>query len=170
MKNLTILLFLGCATFGFAQSENTAADHQEDMEAWEDYYRTSDDDPARSTARTPRKGPKGEKALPENMQRVGCICMDNITRRQTGTGACAGHKGVRFWVYQNENADTMLLATERHTLHPDPLSAEQPIVFGKNTPSNTDKPYSRRAAQGLGVIFGILMVCFAFFAFRKYQA
>ena len=179
MKATFFFLLLLCAKTAFAQSNAAeqitehAAERAEDMEAWEDYYRTSDD-PARKTARPTRKGPKGEKALPENMARVGCICMDNVTRRQTGTGACGGHRGVRFWVYENENRDTLMLATERHKLHPEPLSAEQPITFGNATQAvvtpETDKPpYGKWLAQWLGVAIGIFMVWLAFRVIRKYR-
>lgn len=34
--------------------------------------------------------------------RTGCICNDNTTSNATGSGACAGHGGVKEWVTKEE--------------------------------------------------------------------
>ena len=90
-------------------------------------YRTSDDAP-----HTKHRG-KTTTAPFADAMRVGCICMDGTTERQTASGACAGRKGVRFWVYQRPNNDTLLQATTRHTAHPDALAPEIAIDFGQPT-------------------------------------
>lgn len=33
------------------------------------------------------------------MQRVGCICRDDVRQDRTGSGACSGHGGVKYWLY-----------------------------------------------------------------------
>ena len=102
-------------------------------------FRTSDDEAA-----TPRhrKGQsyhqKPHDTAPLDAHRVGCICMDGSTQRQTASGACAGRKGVRFWVYERPNKDTLLAATERHKAHPEAIAPDAPIAFGHD--NNTETP------------------------------
>jgi hypothetical protein len=92
-----------------------------DREAdWDENYRTSDED-----------GEKGTRFsfdvvhAPEGSERIGCICMDEISMDLKGTGACSGHGGVRFWIYELENGDEFLLQTERHKSHPSLLTEEE---------------------------------------------
>ena len=124
-------------------------------------FRTSDD-----KAATPRRR-RAEQPLRSTLldaQRVGCICMDGSTQRQIGTGACAGHKGVRFWVHQRPNKDTLLEATERHRAHPDPLTPDPPIQFGQGAQTETPPLSSSErvlyllvalSAGGTMIVFGV---------------
>lgn len=57
--------------------------------------------------------------------RVGCICMDNDRQDNKGTGACNGHGGVRFWLYQQGDGRVYEYPTKRHKEHPSPLAAEE---------------------------------------------
>lgn len=57
--------------------------------------------------------------------RVGCICMDQERQSKKGTGACSGHGGVRFWLYQQDNGWVLEFPTKRHKKHPAPLTAEE---------------------------------------------
>jgi len=57
--------------------------------------------------------------------RIGCICMDDDRQNKQGTGACSGHGGVRFWLYQQENSWILEFPTKRHKNHPAPLSYEE---------------------------------------------
>ena len=122
-----------CATI-FAQ---TTAEYRPDIydpddEAWERVYHTADKDAQHATHYNRRNAAHTATKTNKQMDcpRVGCICMDGIAQRRTERGACGGHKGVRFWVYERTNGDTLLNATERHLLHPEPLAADAPIVFG----------------------------------------
>lgn len=67
--------------------------------------------------KAPTKPPLGD--------RIGCICMDNDRQLKTGTGACSGHGGVRFWLYQQKDGFVLEFPTKRHQNHPAPLSAEE---------------------------------------------
>ncbi|KXX69430.1 hypothetical protein [Flammeovirga sp. SJP92] len=75
---------------------------------------------------------EGEKSTHGNYQqrykpigkRIGCICMDGSKQEKKGRGACSGFGGVRFWIYQDNNNET-LFPTERHIEHPEPLSEEE---------------------------------------------
>ncbi len=40
--------------------------------------------------------------------------MDRSSSDRLAGGACAGHGGVRFWVYKTETGDTLHYATWRH--------------------------------------------------------
>ena len=57
--------------------------------------------------------------------RIGCICMDDDRQNKRGTGACSGHGGVRFWLYQQESGWILEFPTKRHKKHPAPLSYEE---------------------------------------------
>ena len=87
---------------------------------WDESYRTSEEE-----------GEKGTQFsfdvvhAPEGSERVGCICMDEVSMDLKGTGACSGHGGVRYWFYELENGEEFLLPTERHKFHPSPLTEEE---------------------------------------------
>ena len=84
-------------------------------------YRTSDEQDETSTfythAGTSKKKPKGK--------RIGCICMDEQHQSTTGTGACAGHGGVRYWLYAEADGSIVQFPTKAHRDHPQPLSEEE---------------------------------------------
>jgi hypothetical protein len=92
----------------------------EDDADWDESYRTSEEE-----------GEKGTQFSfdvmhpPEGSERMGCICMDEVSMDLKGTGACSGHGGVRFWVYKLENGDEFLLPTDRHKSHPSLLTEEE---------------------------------------------
>jgi hypothetical protein len=97
------------------QDELDAFDNAEDSEGMGKVFKTSDLPNEKSTQR-PKTGP-----LPPKKNRVGCICMDMTESYQLAGGSCAGHGGVRFWIYKTETGDTLHYATWRHKEHPDPL-------------------------------------------------
>ena len=41
--------------------------------------------------------------------RIGCVCQDNTYSQATGSGACAGHGGVKQWLYAPSPAKQSLL-------------------------------------------------------------
>lgn len=57
--------------------------------------------------------------------RIGCICMDDDRQGIKGGGSCAGHGGVRFWLYKQTNGFVLEHPTDRHKSHPSPLSEEE---------------------------------------------
>ena len=132
-KILFFVCCLPCFNLAQAQSEARPDINDPDDEAWSRVYRSSDNDPKNATTYQRHKANNhAEKSKNQmDLPRVGCICMDGIAQQKTERGACSGHKGVRFWVYQRTNGDTLLNATERHLLHPEPLAADAPIVFGQ---------------------------------------
>lgn len=68
-------------------------------------------------ARTRSKRPKGS--------RIGCICMDNNRQDSRGGGACSGHGGVRFWLYEQRDGRILEHPTKRHKMHPSAFSDEE---------------------------------------------
>jgi hypothetical protein len=140
MKNLLlIVLFIGIwSSNGQGQAEeliNTMLNPSDNLEklieadsllkkeddaGWDERYRTSEEE-----------GEKGTQFSfdvvhpPEGSKRMGCICMDEVSMDLKGTGACSGHGGVRFWVYELKDGDEFLLPTERHKSHPSPLTEEE---------------------------------------------
>lgn len=132
---LFVILAYSSVCFGQADIVNTMLNPSDNLEKlievdsllkgdeegnWDEDYRTSDED-----------GEKGTQFsfdvvhVPEGAKRVGCICMDDITMDLKGTGACSGHGGVRFWVYELKDGGEFLLATDRHKFHPSPLTDEE---------------------------------------------
>lgn len=135
MNRFLITLFILSQAFvlrGYAQEEPTSPETESTSEETpqkgiENIWRTSDLPHEQGTLRN-RKRPKridGSALLPEGSQRVGCICMDYRIQKNLGTGACSGHNGVRFWLYQLPSGDTVKIPTLRHEAHPDTLSDAQ---------------------------------------------
>ena len=118
-----ILLFTLVIRGGYAQQEPIEEEEQLPQKGIENIWRSSDLEGEQAVLRQNRKGkkPDGSELLPEGSTRVGCICMDYFEQQHTGRGACGGHDGVRFWVYQLPNGDTTRIATLRHEGHPDTL-------------------------------------------------
>jgi hypothetical protein len=88
---------------------------------WDETYHSSSEPNEKSTfyrhGKTSTKKPSG--------QRIGCICMDDKYQTTTGGGACAGHGGVRYWLYQQENGEVVQHPTRRHKEHPQALNDEE---------------------------------------------
>ncbi len=86
-------------------------------------WRSSDFEGETPVLRQQRKAKRvdGSASLPEGSERVGCICMDYFVLDRIGRGACTGHNGVRFWLYQLPSGDTVQIPTLRHEGHPDTL-------------------------------------------------
>ncbi|MEZ4885635.1 MAG: hypothetical protein R3E32_12955 [Chitinophagales bacterium] len=91
-----------------------------DGDGWDDVRRTSEG-----------KGEKGTQYQRKNQnfkgvgRRVGAMCMDDSMQEEGGRGACSGHGGVRFWLYEKEDGTIERIATQRHLDHPDPLDSEE---------------------------------------------
>jgi hypothetical protein len=119
-----ILLFTLAILRGYAQEETTEEEDEMPQKGIENVWRSSDLEGEQAVLRQSRyrKKPDGSQLLPKGSTRVGCICMDYIEQQHTGRGACGGHNGVRFWVYQLPNGDTSRIATLRHEGHPDTLA------------------------------------------------
>lgn len=120
----------------------------------EEVYRTSEQPNEKSTQHVRSFSPKP----PKDGFRVGCICMDGDRQENKGGGACAGHGGVRFWLYQLPNGSLLEHPTDRHADHPEPLSeTEMKNLVG----AGRKKKENAAAAGGIGmyeVLFG-LMIC-----------
>jgi hypothetical protein len=65
-----------------------------------------------------------EEERPKGL-RKGCICMDNVQQYHRGAGACAGHGGVRFWLYETTDATVYEQPTKRHKKHPLALTEDE---------------------------------------------
>jgi hypothetical protein len=137
-KMLLFCLFCGFTSFAQAQNNDRPDIHDPDDEAWHRVYRSSEEPNSKKTffERKKEKSNTSTTTAADNalvgFERVGCVCMDASMRRQTERGACGGHKGVRFWIYQRENGDTLMQATERHLLHPEAMPDDAPLTFGNS--------------------------------------
>lgn len=128
MKNLIsqpfltiIVLSFQLVLRGYAQIPDSIDSTQKGIE---NVWRTSDLDGEQPVLHTQRKAKRidGSALLPEGSQRVGCVCMDYIAQQRIGSGACNGHNGVRFWLYELPSGDTVKIPTLRHEAHPDTLT------------------------------------------------
>jgi hypothetical protein len=79
-------------------------------------FHTADIEGETATQPNRRKGQKTQ-ILPEGSARVGCVCMTGEVRSTTGTGSCAGHGGVRYWLVVNAQGDTLQYPTGRQALN-----------------------------------------------------
>ncbi|MCF8245175.1 MAG: hypothetical protein K9J37_04995 [Saprospiraceae bacterium] len=101
---------------------------------WTAIWRSSDSLGGRST----QFGPNDWEVRPKG-KRIGCICMDGLEDDSFGRGACAGHGGVRYWVYKTPDGKEMHHPTARHFRHPDPLSSDEKSGLAANNEAE-DKP------------------------------
>jgi hypothetical protein len=124
-----IALFLSVILRGYAQQPDTLNDDSTPeinipQKGIENVWRSSDLDGEQAVLRSQRKPKRidGSALLPEGSERVGCICMDYSVQKRMGQGACNGHNGVRFWLYQLPAGDTVKIPTLRHEANPDTLT------------------------------------------------
>ena len=111
MKHLyfAILFFMLSLSFQLAAQNETE-------EGLDKIFHTSDIEGETATQPNRRKTQKTQ-ALPEGSSRVGCVCMTGEVRSTTGTGSCAGHGGVRYWLVVNAEGDTLQYPTGRQALN-----------------------------------------------------
>lgn len=98
-----------------ASSLETLPTEAYDTEEW--HSRPQEPEVTGGYTRTQSKRPKGS--------RVGCICMDNDRQDSRGAGACSGHGGVRFWLYEQRDGAILEHPTKRHRMHPSAFSSEE---------------------------------------------
>lgn len=116
-----------------------------DADAWDDIFRTSDMEKEKPTQASKRYNPKRPrdykpKPAPKGAHRVGCECMDEVRQEKTGRGACGGHGGVRYWIYQLEDESLMRHPTWRHEDHPSPLSEAELQQLDAYRPAQRSEP------------------------------
>jgi hypothetical protein len=87
-------------------------------EGLDNIFRTSDEEGETPTQYSRRKGQRTQ-ALPEGSERVGCVCMSGSVRATTGIGSCSGQGGVRYWLVENAEGDTLKYPTSRQALNAD---------------------------------------------------
>jgi hypothetical protein len=101
-------------------------------------FRTSDEDNETATQASRRKGQKTQ-ALPEGSERIGCVCMSGSVRSTTGIGSCSGQGGVRYWLVENAEGDTLQYPTSRQALNSDtevaPYVGPSPQSRAANAPT-----------------------------------
>jgi hypothetical protein len=159
MKHFTLIILLFSLSIlrGYAQepspeTEETEMEETEEVEepeaetpqkGLESIWRTSDLPNQTPTLRQQRHAQRtdGSAQLPEGSERVGCVCMDYFVLTKLGRGACTGHNGVRFWLYELPTGDTVQIATLRHEANPDTLSDAQLLQLA------AFKRYERLMAQ-----------------------
>jgi hypothetical protein len=85
-------------------------------EGLDNIFRTSDEEGETAAQPNRRKGQRTQ-ALPEGSERVGCVCMTGAVRGTTGIGSCSGQGGVRYWLVENAEGDTIQYPTARQVLN-----------------------------------------------------
>lgn len=105
--------------WGLTINQTVSISAQNNAEAGLDnIFRTSDEDNETATQASRRKGQRTQ-ALPEGSERVGCVCMSGSVRSTTGIGSCSGQGGVRYWLVENAEGDTLQYPTSRQALNSD---------------------------------------------------
>jgi hypothetical protein len=135
MKRIgTILLTIGLtmtATMPLIAQNNAEA-------GLDNIFRTSDEDTETATQASRRKGQRTQ-ALPEGSERIGCVCMSGNVRSTTGIGSCSGQGGVRYWLVENAEGDTLQYPTSRQALNSDtevaPYVGPSPQSRAANAPT-----------------------------------
>lgn len=117
-----------------------------DAEAWDEVLRTSDHEeekPTQIRQRYQAKRPKDYKrpAAPDGGHRIGCECMDQILQEKRGRGACAGHGGVRYWIYLMPDESKRKLPTWRDEQHPEPLNTAELASLDGHQPAKRPTSY-----------------------------
>ncbi len=116
-----------------------------DADAWDEILKTSDlekEIPTQPSKRYNPKRPKNyrSKPAPKGAHRIACECMDEVKQDKTGRGACSGHGGVRYWIYQLPDKSLMRQATWRHEDHPEPLSEAERQQLDAYRPAQRSNP------------------------------
>jgi len=125
MKHTSLLLTACCCflqLFAIAQDPDIEANEAARLE---EIFRTSDQAGETPTNRRQRDKKVKRVSVPNGAFRIGCHCMDGSYSDTRSIGACAGHGGVRFWVYRTREGDTVHVLTARHETHPQPLDAAE---------------------------------------------
>lgn len=91
----------------------------------EEIFRTSEQEGETPTNRRQRDKKVKRMSAPKGSFRIGCHCMDGTYSDTRSIGSCAGHGGVRYWVYRTREGDTVHVLTARHEIHPQPLDAAE---------------------------------------------
>lgn len=123
-----------------------------DGSGWDEYYRTSEQQGRPASGFDPN-APK------PSGKRVGCICMDGVRQDKGGRGACSGHGGVRYWIYQVTEDSTALYPTDNHWEHPEPLDNQERMSLAAYNEEGSDNPPGRGFRIGWGETLLGLMVC-----------
>jgi hypothetical protein len=105
-----------------------------DADAWDEVLRTSDLEGENSSSSKNYNRTKVKSENKEQLERVGCICMDEIMELRKAQGACSGHGGVRYWLYRNADGSVMRKAVDKSSKELVPRSNP-----GKKIPSNSTK-------------------------------
>lgn len=123
-------------------ASDSASSAQEDF--WEQTWRSSEQPGERASTFRWHKG-----SAPPSGRRIGAICMDDTRQDDAGRGACSGHGGVRFWIYQTHGDSIVLHPSERHWNHPEPLSPEERMSLAASyEKEKTGAPLGRAAQDG----------------------
>jgi hypothetical protein len=136
MKRFTLIIFTICFIVNLlpiiVNAQNTAE------EGLDNIFRTSDEDGETATQASRRKGQRTQ-ALPDGSERIGCVCMSGSVRGTTGIGSCSGQGGVRYWLVENAEGDTVQYPTARQALNgdnePAPYLGPNPQARAANAPT-----------------------------------
>jgi hypothetical protein len=135
MKRISSILF----TIGLTMTLTKPLMAQNsDAAGLDNIFRTSDEEGETATQANRRKGQRTH-ALPEGSERVGCVCMSGSVRSTTGIGSCSGQGGVRYWLVENAEGDTLQYPTSRQALNSDtevaPYIGPSPQSRATNAPT-----------------------------------
>ena len=139
MESLRRYLFAVCIAFLAANVGAQEPDIEaQERRVLEEIYRSSDHEGEIPTAFRERKDRYTKRmSAPKNATRIGCICMDGSNSNARSAGACSGRGGVRFWLYQNVEGDTVRILTGRHERHPQALDSVELSETNRSRPKAT---------------------------------
>lgn len=138
-KQIMMLMVLALWTGSAAGQQQDPDIADREREVMEEIFRTSDQPGEIPVARGARDRHRKRVSVPAGAFRVGCVCMDDTRSGTRSTGACSGHGGVRFWVYQTVSGDTVQVLTARHERHPHALTAAERSTIVQKMTDKTER-------------------------------
>lgn len=132
--------------------------------AQDDDYSTDMPDPLLRTDSIRQITPEEEKDL-----RVGAICADGTQSTATGRGACAGHGGVKQWIYKDQPKPNLPQINYKNKKGDNPQQTDQSPQTGAPREIYTSVPHP---VTSVAEIFGqiaivILIFLLLFFVIKK---
>lgn len=141
------------------------SDRDEDVDDWDEHFRSSDLEGERPTQYSRQRNKKEKDVgrvppVPKGAKRVGCLCMDDVEQEKTGNGACSGRGGVRFWIYELQDGNLHQHPTERHLFNPDPLDEVALSNLAAHQENKTIlASYRGRSGWGFFEMMTVVFVC-----------
>jgi hypothetical protein len=143
-----------------------------DEDLWDETFKVSNLENEKSTGSRSKKITSVSEKEQENTgyslvnsKRTGCICMDNIQQSMTGRGACSGHGGVRYWLYELKNKTIRKIAANNKEYFIENEYEGEP--HGKAQKSENEISHFSFNRNGYIDLLIIMMICITMAFFVK---